>query len=669
MAKIDPLDDVGSLANTTSARAVINSNSQKIEDAFANTLSRDGSGPNQMEADIDLNDHYLLNVADPVNEADGVNLRSVRPLVERFAAQIVETAVFGTQIVDPFTATPGQTDFALSEPPGSIENVSLFIDELAKLPGVDFTLTGSTLQKLVVTPPLSGGETVLIRYAKALPSGIELAQNVTYTPPITAVDTTVKGFLDDLQATGTSKGAALVRMIQDDANAVARTVQDKLRESKSIKDFGAIGDGITDDTLAVTKAMAFMANTGHGVHLPPGIYLCDPFVINTQFYDLQAMFTGDDRERCILRRRGTGAGPFIQLGDPLSTVYQSGVNFSGIQIDGGATTNGPAIAMYDVVRTSFHQCRFRGGSDAVKMYGGISVSFYDCVADLALRGMDITKFTSLAGGGYPNLIKWIGGEIVDNAQWGVRFDYGNMLILRDCDVEGNGTTPGASEGGVYVGPNVGEAVFASDTNSPGLIMSGCWVEANKGRAGVMLESGRNSLESCWWFSQAANITNDVYVTGGRYTATNCKFSFAKAANLLEGPSVLAGNLIQNTIGAVLSIDAVKTMLINGSTFPFIQYNGGRTLVASGISAPHIQVGSDSTGVNPTITFNPAFKTGTVPKISLTPISNSAGTIDAPEAYNVTATGFTIRKKSYNGTTIGTLNYQVDWQAVGEALGT
>ena len=134
MAKIDPLDDVGSLANTTSARAVINSNSQKIEDAFANTVSRDGSAPNQMEADFDLNDHYLLNVADPVNEADGVNLRSVRPLVEQFAAQIVETAVFGTQVVDSFTAMPGQTDFPLSESPGSIENVSLFIDELAKLP-------------------------------------------------------------------------------------------------------------------------------------------------------------------------------------------------------------------------------------------------------------------------------------------------------------------------------------------------------------------------------------------------------------------------------------------------------------------------------------------------------------------------------------------------------
>lgn len=471
--------------------------------------------------------------------------------------------------------------------------------------------------------------------------------------------------LDQLLGPG---GSSLIGFIQSGAGAVQRSMQDKVRESVSIKDYGAVGDGITDDTLALTRAIAFMEATGYGVTLPPGIYLVDPFVINTQFYDLQAALTGADRERCILRRRGTGAGPFVQMGAPSSTVYQSGVNFRGIQIDGGPTTNGPAIAMYDVVRTSFHECRFKGGSDAVKMYGGISVSFNDCVADLALRGLDITKFTSLAGGGYPNLIKWVGGEIVDNAQWGVRFDYGNLLILRDCDIEGNGTTLGASEGGVYVGPNIGEAVFASDTNSPGVVINSCWIEANKGRAGVMLESGRNSLESCWWFSQAANITNDIYVTGGRYSAINCKMSFAKAANLLEGASVLSGNLVQNTIGAVLTIDPVKTMLQNGST-PFLQYNGGRSIVAAGIVAPHIQAGSDSTGVNPTIAFSPAFKAGTTPKIKLTPVSNSAGTIDAPEAYNVTATGFTIRKKSWNGTTIGTLNYQVDWEAIGEALGT
>jgi hypothetical protein len=274
MAKIDPLDDVGSLANTTSARAVINNNSQKIEEALANTVSRDGSAPNQMEADFDLNDHYLLNVADPVNDADGVNLRSVRPLVEQFAAQIVETAVFGTQIVDPFTATPGQTDFPLSEPPGAIENVSLFIDELAKLPGTDFTLTGSTLQTLVVTPALSGGETVLIRYTKALPSGIAEASSVVYEPASGNPAITVDAYLDSLNTAGATSGASLVKFVQDGAGAVSRSVQEELRDTLSAAQFGfSTSASAADNAAALGDAIDRAIVLGLSeIKLPAGFF-------------------------------------------------------------------------------------------------------------------------------------------------------------------------------------------------------------------------------------------------------------------------------------------------------------------------------------------------------------------------------------------------------------
>ena len=40
------------------------------------------------------------------------------------------------------------------------------------------------------------------------------------------------------------------------AGAVATTVQAKLRESVSVLDFGAVGDGVTDDTAAFNAAWA-----------------------------------------------------------------------------------------------------------------------------------------------------------------------------------------------------------------------------------------------------------------------------------------------------------------------------------------------------------------------------------------------------------------------------
>lgn len=59
MSKAPSLSNV---TNILTSEAVINTNWELIEEAFQNTLSLDGSTPNQMEADIDLNSNDLLNV-------------------------------------------------------------------------------------------------------------------------------------------------------------------------------------------------------------------------------------------------------------------------------------------------------------------------------------------------------------------------------------------------------------------------------------------------------------------------------------------------------------------------------------------------------------------------------------------------------------------------------
>ena len=56
--------------------------------------------------------------------------------------------------------------------------------------------------------------------------------------------------------------------------AVATTVQTKLRESVSVKDFGAVGDGVTDDTVAIQAAVnAADANRANEIHFPVGEYV------------------------------------------------------------------------------------------------------------------------------------------------------------------------------------------------------------------------------------------------------------------------------------------------------------------------------------------------------------------------------------------------------------
>lgn len=77
-------------------------------------------------------------------------------------------------------------------------------------------------------------------------------------------------------ALSASSGSSLVGYLPAGTGAVATTVQAKLRESVSVKDFGAVGDGLIDNYAALQAACdAVYAAGGGTVYLPPGNYICN----------------------------------------------------------------------------------------------------------------------------------------------------------------------------------------------------------------------------------------------------------------------------------------------------------------------------------------------------------------------------------------------------------
>lgn len=89
-------------------------------------------------------------------------------------------------------------------------------------------------------------------------------------PVSTAQAEAIQEVRDDLAA---DTGATLVGFKQSGDGAVDRTLADKAREWVSVKDFGAVGDGITEDTEAIQKADDVVSATGGKVIYPPGTYL------------------------------------------------------------------------------------------------------------------------------------------------------------------------------------------------------------------------------------------------------------------------------------------------------------------------------------------------------------------------------------------------------------
>lgn len=69
-----------------------------------------------------------------------------------------------------------------------------------------------------------------------------------------------------------SSGSALVGYLSAGTGAVATTVQAKLRETVSVKDFGAIGNGTTDDTAAIQAAITSISSNGGIVRFAVGSY-------------------------------------------------------------------------------------------------------------------------------------------------------------------------------------------------------------------------------------------------------------------------------------------------------------------------------------------------------------------------------------------------------------
>ena len=322
------------------------------------------------------------------------------------------------------TATAGQTVFNLSTinyTPGT-NSLTVYIDGVNQYVGDSYLETDS--DTVTFTAGLHVGAEVKFTTAIQTTTGAVDASIVAYDPPFTG--------------------------------SVATDVEAKLAQYVSVKDFGAVGDGVTDDTAAIQAAIDAMEPIGGEVYLPAGLYQTTstivldrkvtlrgqgkPFPVGT--YNPTQQVTG-----AVIRKSHNGHG--ITVTGPSAYSESAGIFCISIISQGNLYPTGDGIRIDNVGSYVIEQCD-------VWSCGGngfsIGVSSGDVTGQVFLRNLYVNNCVGYA---YYIRSKWLRAYniISDGCTWGAWFQDAPEAYVDGFHFEG------FSVGGIRLAGGSGWATF------------------------------------------------------------------------------------------------------------------------------------------------------------------------------------------------------------------
>jgi len=204
----------------------------------------------------DLDAEIVNRIAGDANLQTQNNNQDVRiQAIEAALLAIGEGGLPGTVYVQRLSGTGAQTAFTLNVSVPTSALIDIFIN------GVYQNKDTFTIVDDVLT------------FSEAPPAGTD---NVEVVASITIANVETDASLVSFRAT--------------DSSTIVRTVESKLREGVSVKDFGAVGNGVADDTSAVQAAVTHCITTGDQLYWPDGTYLTTATISN--FHDIHHVGRG-----------------------------------------------------------------------------------------------------------------------------------------------------------------------------------------------------------------------------------------------------------------------------------------------------------------------------------------------------------------------------------------
>jgi hypothetical protein len=437
MAKITLPDIAAAFAST----AALNDRFGKIEDALNGEVlyrANPVGEPNEMSNNLDMNTKQILNLPAPVDPTDPVRLKDI----EGFTA--LPTLEVTPQSVQVFTSAEfvvGVGKTTLTVDTDSLVNF-LAINGALQIPTTDYTKSGDVV---TIDKELLPADVVVIVSGNG--AGLQVdAEDVTYTAPFTG-------------------------SVQSDA-------QTKLSERVSVKDFGAVGDGVADDTAAIKAAIAYIDSIGGGiVYAPRGVYNFN------QTLELTAI------------------GTHLEGDTMNSTIFNITANVDGIRL----LANYQGLKGFKLTQSTTHTL------NGIEVGSASNSSGRSILSELWVEGMGKNGLTITNGnlGTLENIVA------ISNAQYGVFFD--NVTPNNNAytgvgfiDCRNNGSH------GVFLQAGAGGIADANSSRSHHFALI---VSQSNGGDGLRVETSKNHIivygESSGGFDinlESQSATNFVMAT-------------------------------------------------------------------------------------------------------------------------------------------------------------